>query len=475
MITLYEKNGSQPNTSEEIVVPNSQPSFFSKAKLNHIVRFFREGIWRIRLADLPRHKASLIRLGRIFLLSFRGFYNDRCRLNASALTFYSLLSIVPVAAMVFGIAKGFGFEKNLEIQLLERFSGQQEVLTNVIGFARALLDNTKGSMIAGIGIVVLFWTVIRLMGNIERSFNDIWKIKKARSFGRKFADYLAFILITPVLFFLSSSATVYISTQITQITQRVSLLGAVAPVIFFLLKFTPYVLVWVLFSLVYMLMPNTRVRFGAGVFGGIIAGTIFHLVQWAYIAFQIGIAKTNAIYGSFAALPLFLIWLQTSWLIVLLGAELAYAYQHVNAYEFEVDRKKISHRHKQLVALRIVQLVVDRFQSGHQPLTVPEIAENLHIPVYLGRQIVTLFVETGILSQLEIRSSGAPTFQPGIDTDRLTLHHVIHSLETFGDDRLQILEDDSTKRLAGTLQTIDETIQQLPENLPLKQYRPNST
>ncbi len=442
--------------------------------LHHIFHFFREGIWRIRLADLPRHKASLIRLGRIILLSLRGFHKDRCQLNASALTFYSLLSIVPVAAMIFGIAKGFGFEKNLKTQLLERFSGQQEVVTNVISFAQAMLDNTKGGMIAGIGIVVLFWTVIRLMGNIERSFNDIWEIKKNRSFGRKFADYLAFILLTPVLFFLSASTTVFITTQITQITQQVTLLGAVAPVIFFLLKFLPYVLVWILFSLVYMLMPNTRVQFSAGLFGGIVAGTIFHLVQWGYIAFQIGIAKNNAIYGSFAALPLFLIWLQTSWLIVLFGAELAYAYQNVNTYEFEPHRQKISHRHKQLVALRIVHMVVDRFQSGRRPLTVSEIAGNLHIPVRLGRQIVTEFVESGILSQLEAPPSGEPSFQPGIDTDRLTLHRVIQSLETFGDDQTPLIEDASTQKLAGTLETIDTTIQQLPENLPLKQYTPDT-
>lgn len=446
------------------------PTPYRKAGPKQLVHFFNEGIWRIRLADLPRRKASLIRLGRILILSFRGFINDRCPLNASALTFYSLLSIVPVAAMVFGIAKGFGFEQKLEAQLLEKFSGQAEVVTNVISFAQAMLENTKGGMIAGIGIVVLFWTVIRLMGNIERSFNDIWKVKKARPFGRKFADYLAFILITPVLFFLSSSANVFVTTQITRITEKMTLLGAVAPIIFFLLKLSPYILVWVLFSLVYMLMPHTRVRFSAGVFGGIVAGTIFHLIQWGYIAFQIGIAKNNAIYGSFAALPLFLIWLQMSWLIVLLGAELAYAFQYVNTYEFDTDGQQISHRRKQLVALRIVHLIVERFRSGDNPLTVPEIAQNLQIPVRLGRQIAGEFVEAGILSQLEVHTPNEPTYQPGIDTDQLTLHRVLQSMETLGEENIPLLEDEPTKQLAGTLRAIDETIAQLPENRPLKQY-----
>ncbi len=447
---------------------------FRYGGIKKLVNFFTEDIWRIRVADLSRRKASLIRLGRIVLLSVRGFINDRCPLNASALTFYSLLSIVPLAAMVFGIAKGFGFDKRLETQLLEKFSGQAEVVNQVILFARAMLENTKGGMIAGIGIVVLFWTVVRLMGNIERSFNDIWKVKKARPFGRKFADYLAFILITPVLFFLSSSATVFVTTQITQIAEKVALLGVVAPIIFFLLKLTPYLLIWVLFSLVYMLMPNTRVQFGAGVFGGIIAGTIFHLVQWGYIAFQIGIAKNNAIYGSFAALPLFLIWLQTSWLIVLLGAELAYAFQDVNTYEFDPKGKSISHRRKQLVALRIMYLIIERFRSGDEPLTVPEIAEILQIPVRLSRQIIGDFMEAGILSQLDVPAPDEPTYQPGMDTDHLTLHHVLQSMETIGDENISLLEDEPTRHLEGTLKAIDEVIAQLPENMPLKQYAPGS-
>ena len=442
---------------------------FSASMPQRLLEFFRKGIWQIRLEDLPRKRASLIRLVRIILLSFRGFYNDRCQLNASALTFYSLLSIVPVVAMIFGIAKGFGFEKRLETQLLEQFSGQEEVFAKVFTFAKTLLENTQGGMIAGIGIVVLFWTVIRLMGNIERSFNDIWKIRRARSFGRKFADYLAFMLISPVLFFLSSSVAVYITTQITQITQQVSLVGAFSPIIFFLLKFTPYVLMWVLFSLAYMLMPNTRVRFASGVLGGVVAGTIFHLVQWAYIAFQIGIAKYNAIYGSFAALPLFLIWLQISWLIVLFGAELAYAHQYVDTYEFEPDRRRISHRHKQLVALQIAHLVVDRFSTGRSPLTIQKIATRLQIPVRLTRQIVKEFVQTGTFSQISSNPPGESAFQPGLDTDQLTIHYVINSLDTSGADQIPLPENESAEYLSNALKTFDKYIQQLPENRLLKE------
>jgi len=146
--------------------------------LPRFVNFITGDIWRIRLEDLPRKKSFLIKQLRIFLLSARGFDEDKCQLRASALTFYSLISIVPVAAMAFGIAKGFGFEKLLEKQLMNQFSGQEEVLTTVISFANSLLANTKGGLLAGVGIMVLFWAVIKVLGNIEYSFNDIWGIKK---------------------------------------------------------------------------------------------------------------------------------------------------------------------------------------------------------------------------------------------------------------------------------------------------------
>lgn len=438
-----------------------------------IINFLRAGIWQFHLARLPRHKAALIRLGRMILMSARGFLKDRCPLNASALTFYSLLSIVPVLAMIFGFAKGFKFEEQLKAELMARFAGQEEVFSRIIGFAEALLNNTKGGIMAGIGIAVLLWTVIRLMSHIERSFNDIWDIRRARGFGRKFADYLAFIIITPVLFFLSSSATVYVTTQITQITERVSLVGAFAPVIFSLLKFSPYVIIWALFSLMYMLMPNTRVRFFSGLLGGIVAGTIFQLVQWGYINFQIGIARNNAIYGSFAALPLFLVWLQTSWVIVLFGAELAYAHQCVDTFEFEPNRFEVNHRHKQLVALQIAHLVVQRFATQLPPFTIPKIAAHLQLPLRLTRQVADELIQAGIFTQINNNEYKEPALQPGLDTDQLTIHYVINAMETIEDsaDEHQIVltRYESANKLDDTLKTFYNQIKQLPENRPLKE------
>ncbi|HOO90878.1 MAG TPA: YihY/virulence factor BrkB family protein [Syntrophales bacterium] len=341
------------------------------------IEFIKGDIWRIRLKDLPRKRSFLIKQLRIFLLSLRGFDEDKCQLRASALTFYSLISIVPVAAMAFGIAKGFGFEKRLERQLLEQFQGQEEVITRVIDFAHSLLTNTKGGVIAGVGVILLFWAVIKVLGNIEASFNDIWGIREARSLGRKFSDYLSVMLLCPILLILSSSAAVFITTQVTLIVEKISLLGIFSPLISFLLKLLPYGIVWVLFSFLYIFMPNTKVNFRSGILAGIIAGTIYQIVQFGYIAFQVGAAKYNAIYGSFAALPLFLIWLQLSWLIVLFGAEFSFAHQNVDTYEFEPDSLKISGSFKRLLSLQIAHLLVSNFAEGEKPLTATQISHRL--------------------------------------------------------------------------------------------------
>jgi len=278
--------------------------------ISRAIEFLKNDVWRIQAKSLSRSKAFLIRQLRILVLSLRGVSEDNCHLRASALTVYSLLAVVPVFAMLFGIAKGFGFEKILEKELFERLEGNEEVVTRIIDFSRALLENTQGGVMAGIGIILLFWAIIKVLGYIESSFNDLWGIKKGRSFGRKVTDYLSIMLICPFLFIMSSTVTVLISGKVEVFIQKITILGAVAPAIFFMLKFLPYLAIWVLFTFMYIFMPNTKVNFMSGLLAGLIAGAMFQIFQLVYINLQVGVTRYNAIYGSFAALPLFLVWLQ---------------------------------------------------------------------------------------------------------------------------------------------------------------------
>jgi len=413
-------------------------------------------------------KYFLIKQLRILLLATRGFGQDQCPLRASALTFYSILSIVPVVAMAFGIAKGFGFQEILENQLMEKFSGQEDVMIRVVDFAHSLLENTKGGMIVGIGIIVLLWTVIKLLAHIEGSFNDIWDVKKSRSYGRKFSDYLSIMLISPLLIIMSSSATVFITTKIALITEKVALIGMFSPMIFFMLKLIPYCLVWILFIFTYILMPNTKVNFSAGFIGGIIAGTIFQAAQLAYILFQVGVAKYNAIYGSFAALPLFLIWMQFSWLIVLFGAEISFSYQYVDTYEFEPDLRQISPAFKRLLTLQVANRIISTFSKGKMPLTASNLSQALEIPIRLVQQLLDELVESEIFSITEIKENEKLAYQPARDINIITIKSIIEALEHKGVDNIPVAQTPELQSLSEVLWTFSAEIEKSPANLLLK-------
>jgi membrane protein len=432
------------------------------------INFINTDIWRIRKKDFPRMKYFLIKQLRILLLATRGFGQDQCPLRASALTFYSILSIVPVVAMAFGIAKGFGFQEILENQLMEKFSGQEDVMIRVVDFAHSLLENTKGGMIVGIGIIVLLWTVIKLLAHIEGSFNDIWEVKKSRSYGRKFSDYLSIMLISPLLIIISSSATVFITTKIALITEKVALIGMFSPMIFFMLKLIPYCLMWILFIFTYILMPNTKVNFSAGFIGGIIAGTIFQAAQLAYILFQVGVAKYNAIYGSFAALPLFLIWMQLSWLIVLFGAEISFSYQYVDTYEFEPDLRQISPAFKRLLTLQVANRVISTFSKGKMPLTASNLSQALEIPIRLVQQLLDELVESEIFSITEIKENEKLAYQPARDINIITIKSIIEALEHKGVDNIPVAQTPELQSLSEVLGTFSAEIEKSPANLLLK-------
>ncbi len=439
-----------------------------KVIISQIVNFIKTDIWRISLNNLPRKKSFFIKHLRVILLAIRGFDEDKCMLRASSLTFYSLLSIVPVAAMAFGIAKGFGFEKLLEKQLLEKFSGQEEVLIQIVNFAHSLLENTKGGMVAGIGVLLLFWTVIKVLGHIERSFNDIWELKESRTFGRKFGDYLSIMLICPIFVIMSSSVTIFITTQVKLIAEKIALLGLFSFFIFFILKFLPYFLIWTLFTVIYILMPHTKVNMRSGLLGGIVAGTIYQIVQWGYIYFQVGIAKYNAIYGSFAALPLFLIWLQLSWLIVLLGAEISFAHQNVDTYEFEQDSLQISPFFKKLLSLQIAHLVIKHFAQGEKPLTADQISHTLEMPVRLVRQILYELVESGIFSDTTADEDKDVAYQPARDINIFTVNYIMEAIEHTGVDNIPVAPTRELKALSETLQTFKDIIEKSSVNKLLK-------
>jgi membrane protein len=396
--------------------------------LEQIRHFFSETLWQPLPPETGGLKANGLPLLRMVVLTAQGYRENRSALRASALSLYSLLALVPVAAMAIGIAQGFGFERRLEATLMERFAGQEEVFQYVITFARKLLENTRGGVVAGIGVGALFWAVIKVLGQIESAFNHIWKVP-SRTWERRFADYLAIMLLGPLLLITASSATVYLQTQVTAMADRLHLPTMVGPVIALAFKLGPYLLMWVLFSLVYMVMPNTRVRLWSGLLAGLIAGTIFQLAQSAYIDLQILVSKYNAVYGSFAALPLFLIWLQLSWLIVLVGAEVAHTHQHRQHLARLRVKREHSHREQQLLAVRLCRRIVQRYSAGDPPLDLSRLAEALDLTEAELQAPLDALVANGILNRVLAADDEPGGYQPGRDPELITLAHILAALD----------------------------------------------
>ncbi|HEX3007507.1 MAG TPA: YihY/virulence factor BrkB family protein [Bacteroidales bacterium] len=437
-------------------------------KFKNLIDFINHKLWSVRLSDLPRRKALLYRYLRVLVLSVRKYIEDKLQFPASALTFYSMLSVVPVLALGFGIAKGFGYEKYLAEELSNNLKGHEEVIKYLLDFTNSFLERTQGGLIAGVGMAILFWTVMKVFGNIESAFNDIWLIKKPRSFVRKFSDYLSMMLISPLLIITASSANVFISTQLGTMEERIALLGYISPAIYFLLKFVPYVLIWVLFSFIYIIMPNIKVNVKSGIIAGVVAGSIFQLTQWAYIHFQIGVSNYGAVYGSFAALPLFLVWMQLSWLIVLFGAEISYADHNIDLYEFETETVQISPYAKRILSLLVTHRIVSNFKNCETPSTARELSKELKLPIRLVQNILTDLIKVRIVSEVVMPKPKLSAFQPALNIDHLTVKYVMEKMDKQGHSSIIDTSLNKTCRLLEIHDAFTNAIDRMPENILLK-------
>jgi membrane protein len=366
--------------------------------------------------------------------------------------------------MIFGIAKGFGFDKRLQIQLLEKFSGQEAVLHKVFEFSDSLLRKTQGGVVAGIGVGLLFWSVINVLGYIERSFNDIWKVGKSRGFGRKSSDYLSVVMVCPLLFVMASSLTVTMAGKVRYVAKIVSRLGVPPEPILLLLAIIPYCLIWALFAFIYIYMPNTKVRLRSGLIAAVITGTAYQAFQWLYIALQVGVARANAIYGSFAALPLFLTWLQISWMIVLFGSELSHAVQNVHTYGGPADPGKVSPYNRKLLSLLIARVVIRKFSKGEKPLTAQAVADVLGMPAHLVRQLLSDLSAGGVFSVTILEDNEEAAYQPARDIHTITITTVLDALERSGSVDPVFPPTEDFRAASATLEAFDATIDTSPAN-----------
>jgi len=278
-----------------------------------------------------RSHAYLKRALHIFLKLLSGtvenFIAKKGFEKASTMTFYTLLSIVPLVAIGFGVAQYLGFEEQFANLIRQEFYHQPQIAEKMIQFSLSTLKQTRGDIIASIGMVVLLWTVVRMFGNIESYFNEFWHVNQSRSLWQQIVNFIPLILIFPLFLVGSSSLIIFLSTTSHSLLNMMGFSQFVDGIILYVFKIVHFLLNWCWLSFLFIFLPNTKVSWKAGIIAGLVSGLFFIGWQWIYVTFQVNAASYGAIYGSFAAIPLFLFWLNYSWLILLLGSELSYQIQ----------------------------------------------------------------------------------------------------------------------------------------------------
>ena len=385
--------------------------------------FLHTSMWRIDVSSLRWHKRMGIQGMKIVYLSVQGFNKDQCSLKSSALTFLSSLAIVPALVMLLSVSHAFGFDIKKEI--LDLLKGQETVLQYMFEFADKMLARTRGDIITVVGLLVLFFTVMRLMHNIEDIFNSIWSIHKHRSLQRKFADYTSILVISPIIVFLSSSLNVFIRVELEHLADVLGFISYMSTLLEGIVGLIPYTLLWFMLTMLYTVMPNTQVRMSSALLAGILSGTSLQFVQWAYITFQLGVSNYNAIYGSLAALPLFLVWLFTSWIITLFGAELAYAHQNLKYYETPSENVVYSSRDKKYMAFVILKQLCKAFQEG-KATSISVLTTQTHLSIRAVEYMIGELKECRLVVELNTEE---PLYQPSMGIANITPTLIIERLE----------------------------------------------
>ena len=426
-----------------------------------LILFWNAELWDFRLEEVRGWRKSWYQALRVLSLSLSSFYKDNCTLRASSLTYYTIMSIVPILALAFSIARGFDLQETLKVQLLENFHDHKDALTEIILFANRLIEETRGGVLAGIGIAVLLWSGISLIGSMEAAMNHIWNVDQMRSWRRVLSEYLALLLIAPVLFVIASSTVVLIATYLEHLFKMVPGASFFLSFFHFSIQLVPYVLFWLFFSFLYYFLPNTRVKVSSAVIGGVISGTLYLVAQLAYIYFQIGVSKYGAVYGSFAALPLFLVWVQLSWFIFLFGAEVSYAYQSIHMHEFEFTLKNASPKFKKMLKLWMLQVVVRRFQENYESTSVYVILKHCKIPTGIALPLINELVLCGLLKEMKAEDM---MYMPGRPIEDLRISDAIETMDSFGISDMPFIHSKELAQFEKALRHFTHLIEKSSEN-----------
>ncbi|MCI6161185.1 MAG: YihY/virulence factor BrkB family protein [Prevotella sp.] len=404
-------------------------------KYKSFFKFLKTDIWQIKRQDVSPWRYLLYEIVKKVLLAIEWFTEKGMINSASALTYSTLLAIVPILAVVFAIARGFGYNKYIETWFRDSLSSQPQVADAIVGFVNSYLVHTKGGVFLGVGLLFMLWTVIMLISNIEKTFNNIWQVKKPRNIYRTITDYMALILLVPIIIVVTSGISIMMATFTDRIAEY-ELLGTTVKL---LISLSPYVIMSGVFIALYVFMPNTKVKITNAILPGILSGVAMQGLQLFYIHSQIWVSSYNAIYGSFAALPLFMLWVQISWTICLFGAELSYTSQNLEKFAFRAKTEDLSHRYRLMLSLYMMSLICKRFRDGRKPYTALDLKLETNIPIRITHDLLFDLTRIGLLTEVTSdEKSEESVYQPALTLEKLTVGMLIDRLEAEGRWKLDI-------------------------------------
>lgn len=395
-----------------------------------IKQYFQDKVWKLQYTG----KTSLSRgfhgaVCRIILV-VRDFLRLDLASRASSLTYSTLFSTIPLLAILFAIAKGFGLETFIEEQIREALPGETAVADTIIGFVLSYLNHTKGGVFVGMGLCLLLYTLLSLVANIEQTFNQIWKLDSERSLFRKITDYTALLFIFPLFAIITGGISIFISSVWDDL-QNYVIIGRTYAV---LVELFPYLLMVLALTGFYIFMPNTQVRFKSALVGGIPAGIAFQLVQYVYIHFQLWVTSYNAIYGSFAALPLFMLWCQISWYICLFGANLCYVDQNIRFFTDGKQATCATPLHKTFLGVLVMKVYCQRYVDRQFPYSVADVARQLKQPLHLVREVSKVLLQARLLVAVVRQDNEPEVYMPAVNANTITVAEVIQALMGGTDD-----------------------------------------
>lgn len=399
-------------------------------KFSKVIGFVRYDMWRRTTTEIDTwYKRLGYIVARTIALVVRGFTSKNLNDTAKALTFSLIFAVVPILAMIVAVAKGFGVVDIIQNQLNASFLGETNMVPTIMEMVDRYLETAQGGVFIGVGILILLWAVYSFFQSVETAFNRIWNVQKSRSILRQVTTYIAIVVLIPVLIVCSAGINIFLHTTIES-TIEISALHE-----FFHtsgVKFLQFVLVWLLFTVMYIAVPNTKVKFMSALIPGILMGTLFQLLQMLSVYLIAMLSRTSIVYGAFATIPILMTWLQYTSLLILIGAQMAYAIQNNEEFEYEQDLNTMSRRYKDFIMLYLLSIIIKRFEADESPLTAHELAVRDHLPIRLVNRLLSRMVETGLLREVFTENEEERRYQPALDTHKISVGMVIDRIDAQG-------------------------------------------